>query len=51
MMPHNYDDNDFCKTRDNNNNLDWFIINYFLELIDNDKDWVIIVSFLICQDW
>ena len=46
-MPHYYINNDLNKVWGINNDFDWFIMNHFCEPIDNDKDWVIIISFLI----
>lgn len=31
-------DNDFSQLKDVNFDLNWLIINYFCQLIDNDKD-------------
>ena len=50
-MPYYYINNDFCKTQGIKSDLDGLIINYFYKLVDNDKDWVIAVSFSICQNW
>ena len=36
-MPYHYIDDDFCKAWGIDNNLDWLIINYLCEPIDNDK--------------
>ena len=37
-MPHYHINDDFGKAQDINGNLDRFIIDYFYESIDNDKD-------------
>ena len=50
MISHYYIDNDLCKAWGINNNLDWLIINNFCELVNNDKDWVIVIVFLIYQN-
>ena len=50
-MPHYYVDNDFSKAWGIDGNFDWFIIDYLCKSIDNDKDWVIAVSFLVHWDW
>ena len=46
-MPYYYIDNDFNKAWGINNNLDQFVMNQLCEPIDNDKDWVVVVSLLI----
>ena len=50
-MPYHYINNDLYKAWGNDNDFDWLIMNYFYEPIDNNKDWVIAVSLLICQNW
>ena len=37
-MPHHYIDNDFCKARGINGDLDWLVINHFCEPVDDNKD-------------
>ena len=37
-MPHYYINNDFSKAYGIDDNFDQFVIDYFYELIDNDKD-------------
>ena len=51
MMRYYYIDNDLSKAQGVNGDLDWLVMNHFCEPIDNYKDWVIIVSFLIRQNW
>ena len=46
-MPHYYIDDDFCKAWDMDNNLYLYVINYLWEPIDNNKDWIIAVFFLV----
>ena len=50
-MPHYHIDNDLNKAQSINGDLDWLIINHFCKPIDNDKDWVIAISFPICWNW
>ena len=50
MLYYHVDDN-LSKAQGVNGILDRFIINYFRELINNDKDWVIAVSLLVRWDW
>ena len=50
-MPHYHVDDDLTKARGVNDDLDWFVINLFCEPIDDDEDWVVIVSLLIRQNW
>ena len=50
-MPYYYIDNDFSKAKGIDSDLDWFIINHLCELINDDEDWVIVVSFSVCWDW
>lgn len=44
-------DNDFCKVKCINGNLDWLIIYDFYKPFYNDKDWVINLAFLITKNW
>ena len=37
-MPYYQVDDDLSKARGVDGNLDWFVINYLCELIDNDKN-------------
>ena len=37
-MPHHYINDDFCKAQGIDNNLDWLIMNYFYESVDNNKN-------------
>ena len=50
-MPHYHVDNDFSKARDIDGDLNWLVINYLYESIDNDKDWVVIIFFPIHWNW
>ena len=50
-MPDYHIDDNFSKARSIIDDPDWLVINYFCETIHNDEDWVITVSFLICQNW
>ena len=47
MMPYYYVDDNLNKAWGINKNLDWFIINYLCKPINNNKDWVIAIVFLI----
>ena len=51
MISHYHVNDDLSKAKSIDSNLDRFIINYFYELIDDDKDWVITVSFSVYWDW
>ena len=51
MMPYYYVDDDLNKAKGIDDNFEWPVINYLYEPVDNNKDWVIIVFFLIHQDW
>ena len=44
-------DDDLNKARVINDDLDWLVMNYFCEPVDNDDDWVITISLLIYQNW
>ena len=46
-----YINDNLNKTCGIDNNLNWFILNYFYEPINNNKDQVIIIFFLLYQDW
>ena len=46
-MPYYHVDDNFSKARGVNVDLDWFVMNHFCELIDEDEDGVVTVSFLI----
>lgn len=37
MIPYYHIDYNFWKAKNNNNNFDWIIINYFYKLINNNK--------------
>ena len=50
-MLHYHINNNFSKVWNINNNLDQFIIDHLCEPIDNDKDWVIVVSLSVHWDW
>ena len=50
-MSYYHVDDDLSKARGVNADLDWLIINYLCELIDDNKDWVVIVFFLIRRNW
>ena len=45
-----HDDDDLYKVLRIDGNLDWFVMNHFCEPINNNKYWVIAVSFLIRQN-
>ena len=46
-MPNHYFDNSLYKARDINNNHNWLVINYFHKLINDKKNDIIIIVFLI----
>ena len=50
-MSYYYINDNFCKAQGINSNLDWLVINYFCEPVDDDKDWVIAISLLIYWNW
>ena len=50
-MPHYHINDDFSKARGIDGNLDRFVIDYFCEPIDDDKDWVIAISLLVHWNW
>ena len=50
-MLYYYVDKDFSKALGIDDNLDRFVIDHFYEPINNNKDWIIIVSLLIRWDW
>ena len=50
MMLYYYIKDNFYKAWGINSDFKWLVINYFYKLVNDDKDWVIVVSFLICQD-
>lgn len=49
-MIYYYINNNFFKAQSLDNKFDWVLINYFYKPVDNDKNWVIIVIFLIYQN-
>ena len=51
VVPHYHVDNDLKKAWDVDGHLDWLVINHLYEPIDNDKNWVITIPFLIRQNW
>ena len=50
-MPHYHVNNDLSKARGIDDNLDRFVVNYFCESIDDNKDWVIAISLSVRWDW
>ena len=50
-MPYYYVNNDFSKAWGIDDNIDQFIIDYFCEPINNDKDWVIAISLSVYWNW
>ena len=44
VMPYYHVDDDLSKARGVDSDFDWLVMNYFYESINDDKDWVIIVS-------
>ena len=50
-MPHYPVDNDLNKAQSIYNDFDWLVMNYFYEPVDNNKDWIIAIVFLISQNW
>lgn len=49
MILYHYIDNNFCNTKNINNNFKLFILKYLYKLIDNDKDYGLAVFFLACE--
>ena len=49
-MPYYHVNNDLNKAQGINNNLDRFVIDHLCEPINNDEDWVIVVSFSVRSD-
>ena len=37
-MPYHYVDDDLCKARSIDDDLDWLVMNHLYEPVDNDKD-------------
>ena len=50
-MPHHYINDNFRKARGINNDLDLLMMNHLRELVDNNEDWVIVVSLSVYQKW
>ena len=50
-MPHYHIDDDFSKIQGINNNLNRFVMDHLCGLIDDDKDWVIVISLSVRWDW
>ena len=50
MIFYYYINNNLEKIQNINDDLDWLIINHFCKLISNDKNQVIAISFLVCQN-
>ena len=50
-MSHYYIYDDLRKARGVDGDFDWLVMNYLCEPFDDDKDWVIAVSFPIRQNW
>ena len=50
-MPYYYVDDDLSKAQGIDGDLDWLVMNHFFEPMDDNKDWVIIISLLICWNW
>lgn len=48
MELNRYDNNNFCKTGSINDDLDRLLINNFCELINIDKNSIIVIAILIC---
>ena len=49
-MPYYHINNNLNKAQNINDNLNSFVINYFYKLLNNNKDYVIAISLLICQN-
>lgn len=47
MIPYTYINNDFNKAKSINNDFYLLVINHFCKLINNDKDAIIAISFLV----
>ena len=50
-MPHYHIDDDLSKAQGVDGDLERLVINYFRELVDNDKYQVIAVSLPVRQNW
>ena len=50
-MPHYHVNDDLSKAWGIDDDLDWLVMNHFYEPVDNNKDWVIVISFSIRQNW
>ena len=50
-MPYYHIDNDLSKAQNIDSDLNWFFMDYFHQLIDDDKDWIIAVFLSIYQNW
>ena len=50
-MSHYHVNNDLSKAQGVDSGLDSFVMNHLYEPIDDDKDWVVIVSLPIRQNW
>ena len=46
-MPHYHIDDNLTKAQGVNGDLDWLVIDNLCKPIDDDKDWIIVVSLLI----
>lgn len=51
MMPYYYDNDNYCKAWNINDNLYWLIINNFIKLVNSDKYKIIAITFLVYQNW
>ena len=50
-MPYYHVDDNLSKARGVDGDLNWLVMNYLCESIDNDKDWVVTIFFLIRRNW
>lgn len=51
MISHHYIDIDFAQYESIDSDFNWFIIYYFHESINDNKDRVITFAFLVSQNW
>lgn len=49
LMSYYYVNNYFCQSQSINDDFDQFVIHYFGQLVDNDKNQVIVVTFLVSR--
>ena len=51
MISHHHINNYFRQSLSIDSNFDWLIVHYFGQTIDNDKNWVIAITFLVGKQW